>query len=86
MNANSTKLREVERLYNEGRRLRAITAVVFGALVVLWVFAPLDQWFLWVLGIDLLALGFISRLLRNYRERMNAIEQEMKHQHSDAQV
>ncbi len=86
MKANSTKLRELERLYNEGRFLRAIAVVVFGALVVLFVFFPIDPRFFWLLVIDLLALGFISRLLSNYRERMKAIEQDMKQRQSDSQV
>jgi hypothetical protein len=86
MQANSTKLRELERLYREGRFLRALAVVVFGALVVLWVFFPLPQMFLWLLVIDLLALGFVSRLLSDYRKRMNAPEQEMKRRQSDSQV
>ena len=85
MQANSTKLRELERLYTEGRVLRALAFVVFGALVVLWVFFPMPQMFLWLLVIDLLALGFVSRLLSDYRKRMQAIEQEMKQQQSDSQ-
>ena len=44
MQANSTKLRELERLYTEGRFLRALACVVFGALVVLCVVFPLDPW------------------------------------------
>ncbi len=86
MQANSTKLRELERLYNEGRFFRAIAVVVFGALVVLCVVFPLDPRFFWCLVIDLLALGCISRLLNTYRARMKAIEQKMKHRQSDAQV
>ncbi len=86
MNGNSTKLRELERLYNEGRFLRALAVVVFGALVVICVFFPIDQMFFWFLVIDLLALRFISLLLNNYHERMKAIEQEMKHRQSDSQV
>ncbi len=85
MKADSTKLRELERLYTEGRFLRVIAVVVFGALVVICVFFPMDQMFFWLLGIDLLALGFISRLLNNYRERMKAIEQEMEQRQSDSQ-
>ena len=84
MQANSTKLRELERLYLEGRLLRALAVVVFGALVVLCVFFPIPQIFLWLLAIDLLALGFVSRVLRDYRKRMNALEQKMKQQQSDS--
>ena len=84
MQANSTKLRELERLYTEGRFLRALACVVFGALVVLYVFFSLDPMFFWLLVIDLLALGFISRVLRDYRKRMQAIEQEMKQRQSDS--
>lgn len=86
MKENSTKLRELERLYTEGRVLRTLAVVVFGALVVICVFFPMDQMFFWLLGIDLLALGFISRLLKNYRERMKAIEQELQQPPSDSQV
>ncbi len=84
MQANSTKLRELERLYTEGRFLRALAFVVFGALVVLCVFLPMPQMFVWLLVIDLLALGFISRLLSDYRKRIKAIEQDMKQRQSDS--
>ena len=86
MTANSTKRRELERLYKEGRLLRALAVVVFGALVVLCVVFPLDQRFVWLLVIDLLALGFVSLVLRDYRQRMQAIEQEMKDRQSDSEV
>ncbi len=83
MKANSTKLREVERLYSEGRLYRAIAVVVFVALVVLYVLFPITQLFFWLLVIDLLALGFISLLLHDYRKRMKALEQELKQRQSN---